>query len=52
MSSLTFRIVTGSIKGILRVLCRIDDDLMAQVPREGPLIIISNHINFLEVPTC
>ena len=45
-----FRVVTSSIKGIVRVLCKVDDDLMAQVPDQGPLIIVSNHINFLEVP--
>jgi 1-acyl-sn-glycerol-3-phosphate acyltransferase len=45
-----YRVVTSTVKGIIRATCKIDDDLMAQVPEEGPLIIVSNHINFLEVP--
>ncbi len=48
--TLVYRIVTSSIKGLLRVLCRVDDTQLAHVPDRGPLIIVANHINFLEVP--
>jgi len=47
---LSSRIVTPIIKAALSILCRIDADAMRQVPRTGPLIIITNHVNFLEVP--
>ena len=48
--TLTYRAVTSSIKSLTRILCRIDDVELAQVPKQGPLITVSNHINFLEVP--
>ena len=44
------RIVTPVIKFILSMLCRIDARALLAVPRTGPLIIVMNHINFLEVP--
>jgi 1-acyl-sn-glycerol-3-phosphate acyltransferase len=48
--SLTFRVVNLTIKGLARLLCRVDDAQLARVPREGPLILVTNHINFLDVP--
>jgi 1-acyl-sn-glycerol-3-phosphate acyltransferase len=42
--------VTSMIKGLLRMLCRVDDAQLAKVPDHGPLIIVSNHVNFLEAP--
>lgn len=47
---LSSRIVTPLIKALLSMLCRIDADAMRLVPRTGPLIIVTNHVNFLEVP--
>lgn len=44
------QVVTPAIKGLLRVLCRVDDAQLARVPDRGPLIVITNHVNFLEVP--
>jgi 1-acyl-sn-glycerol-3-phosphate acyltransferase len=44
------RLVNGTIKGLTRVLCRVDDAQLTRVPQHGPLILVSNHINFLEVP--
>lgn len=49
-TTFTYRIVTSSLKSLLRILCRIDDADLARVPEQGPLIIILNHINFVEVP--
>jgi len=34
---------------IVRVVCRVDGEGMARVPLHGPLILISNHVNMLEV---
>ncbi len=48
--TLTYRVVTSSIKGLIRLLCRVDDAQLARVPERGPLILAVNHINFLEVP--
>jgi 1-acyl-sn-glycerol-3-phosphate acyltransferase len=44
------QVITPIIKGLLRILCRIDDAELARVPDRGPLIVVTNHVNFLEVP--
>ncbi|MGC9356619.1 MAG: lysophospholipid acyltransferase family protein [Anaerolineae bacterium] len=44
------RTVTAFIKGLTNLLCRVYDAELAKVPQTGPLIIVANHINFLEVP--
>jgi 1-acyl-sn-glycerol-3-phosphate acyltransferase len=38
------------IKGIFTVLCRVDDAQLVRFPAQGPLIMVTNHVNFLEVP--
>lgn len=43
-------IVNSAIKTAIHVCCRVHDAPLAQVPPKGPLIIISNHITFLEAP--
>jgi 1-acyl-sn-glycerol-3-phosphate acyltransferase len=48
--SFAYAVVTTSIKSITRILCNIDDSQLSRVPEQGPLIIASNHINFIEVP--
>ncbi len=47
---LALRVVNTSLKGLTRLLCRVDDAHLARVPATGPLILVANHINFLEVP--
>ncbi len=42
--------VTAIIRFLVDVLCRVDDDQIDQVPQEGPLLVVSNHVNFLEGP--
>ncbi|MDZ7794819.1 MAG: lysophospholipid acyltransferase family protein [Spirochaetia bacterium] len=42
--------VTRGIKALLHMLCRITKEGVDAVPDEGPLIVVTNHINFLEVP--
>lgn len=39
-----------SMKRVMRLLCQIDDSELDRVPKDGPLILVSNHINFLDVP--
>jgi len=48
--TLAFKAVTNTIKGLTRVLCRIEEAPLGQIPQHGPLILVCNHINFLEVP--
>ena len=42
--------VTYSIRGLLRIVCRVHDDHLSRVPRHGPLILVCNHVNSLDVP--
>jgi 1-acyl-sn-glycerol-3-phosphate acyltransferase len=48
--NLAYSVVTTSIKNLTRILCNVDDTQLVHVPDHGPLIIASNHINFIEVP--
>ena len=48
--TLTLQAVTLAIKGLTHILCRIDNAQLAHVPERGPLVIVVNHINFLEAP--
>ena len=48
--SLSQRAVVVTCKAITALLCRIDDAALAQVPRQGPLILVTNHVNILEIP--
>jgi len=48
--TLAFRVVTTTIKGLTRIMCRIDAESLARVPDKGPLILVANHINFLDAP--
>ncbi len=48
--SWTFRLVNHTLRGLTRLLCRVEDADLAKVPRQGPLIVVANHVNFLEVP--
>lgn len=34
----------------MTVLCRVDAEQLSKIPPFGPLIIVTNHINFLEAP--
>jgi 1-acyl-sn-glycerol-3-phosphate acyltransferase len=44
------RVVTPIVRAILALACRIDGAEVAKVPRKGPLILVTNHVNFLEAP--
>jgi 1-acyl-sn-glycerol-3-phosphate acyltransferase len=48
--SLAFKAATYSIKGLTRLGCKIDDRELGKIAPHGPLIVVSNHISFLEVP--
>jgi len=43
-------LVNAVIRTVMRLLCRLDAPELERIPSRGPLIMVSNHINFLEVP--
>jgi 1-acyl-sn-glycerol-3-phosphate acyltransferase len=43
-------LVTPPVRAILSGLCKVEASELAKIPRKGPLIIVVNHVNFLEVP--
>jgi 1-acyl-sn-glycerol-3-phosphate acyltransferase len=48
--SLTLRLVISFFRTLTSIICRIDDEQLEKVPAKGPLIIVTNHINLLEIP--
>ncbi|HUW42036.1 MAG TPA: lysophospholipid acyltransferase family protein [Rectinemataceae bacterium] len=44
------RLVSPLVKLILGAVCTVDGRELEKLPRTGPLIVVINHINFLEVP--
>jgi len=48
--TLTGRFITFIIKLLLKIFCKVEGAKLESVPRQGPLILVINHINFLEVP--
>lgn len=46
----TYRAVNFTIKGLTEILCRVDIEPLTRVPFRGPLIMVGNHINFLDIP--
>ena len=47
--SLTHKAVTYTIKGLGSLLCRVDVKELTKVPAQGPLILVCNHVNFLDI---
>ena len=50
MRALLQRIFNGVLRLLIRAIAAVDTSEFAKIPAEGPLIIIFNHVNFLEVP--
>ncbi len=48
--TLSQRFVVGFFKGLTSLICRIDDTELKHIPKQGPLIIYTNHVNILEIP--
>jgi 1-acyl-sn-glycerol-3-phosphate acyltransferase len=46
----SFKIVNAFLRFVFRRVCRIDPADFRQIPVNGPLILVGNHINFLEIP--
>jgi 1-acyl-sn-glycerol-3-phosphate acyltransferase len=47
---MTYSPINFMFKRIARILCRVDDSQWDKFPDKGPLLLVANHINFLEVP--
>jgi 1-acyl-sn-glycerol-3-phosphate acyltransferase len=43
-------VIGPGVRSILKVLCKVHYDELKGLPWKGPLIIVTNHINFLEAP--
>lgn len=48
--SISQAIVLEFIRTLTSAICQIDDAALERVPYEGPLILVINHVNVLEVP--
>jgi 1-acyl-sn-glycerol-3-phosphate acyltransferase len=48
--SRTATVVNFTLKWLIRMAVGIEDQELAAIPQQGPLILVANHINFLEVP--
>jgi len=48
--TLAGRFITFIIKLLLKILCKIEGNKLESIPHQGPLILVINHINFLEAP--
>jgi 1-acyl-sn-glycerol-3-phosphate acyltransferase len=44
------RLVNGAIRLLTGLVCRVDEEQLKRIPWRGPLIIVANHVNFLETP--
>jgi len=42
--------VAAGLRGLTSLLCRVDDAQLSRVPRQGPLIVITNHVGLVEIP--
>ncbi len=43
-------VVNWILRRVFQAVCRIDTRELAKVPHTGPLIMVGNHVNFLEAP--
>ncbi len=43
-------IVNWVLRRVFQAICRIDIAELDRVPQQGPLILVGNHVNFLEAP--
>lgn len=46
----SIRIVNWVLRRVFQAVCRIDVQELNKVPQAGPLILVGNHVNFLEAP--
>ena len=44
------RFVNWGIRGITHIICKVDSTQLSKIPNRGPLILVMNHVNFLDAP--
>jgi 1-acyl-sn-glycerol-3-phosphate acyltransferase len=49
---MTFKqqLTNSALHGLTSLLCRVDAAQLERMPEQGPLILVANHVNFLEIP--
>jgi 1-acyl-sn-glycerol-3-phosphate acyltransferase len=49
---MTFRqqLTNSALHGLTSLMCRVDVAQLERMPEQGPLILVANHVNFLEIP--
>jgi len=48
--SLVRQLTNSTLHGLTSTLCRVNAAQLSKVPERGPLILVANHVNFLEIP--
>ena len=48
--TLARKVISYIVKRITYIICRIDASQLSKIPAQGPLILVMNHINFMDVP--
>jgi 1-acyl-sn-glycerol-3-phosphate acyltransferase len=48
--SLRYTLVTGALRGLVGLVFRVHDEALKQVPLQGPLILVCNHVHIWEIP--
>lgn len=48
--NLIAKLMTFIIRLLLKIICKVEGDKLESIPQQGPLLLVINHINFLEVP--
>ncbi len=43
-------VVNWVVRGVFKAVCRIDVPELSKIPQSGPLILVANHVNFLDAP--
>lgn len=44
------KLAIAVLRFLINILCRVDAEQLRKVPMQGPLILVANHVNFLDVP--
>jgi len=44
------RVINWVIRNLIQIVCRVHPEELSKVPNNGPVILVGNHINFLEAP--